>query len=161
MRTSTASQYHPVHNVRSYAFSSTLQGFVFTAILLFSAPSTRGFSNERKNVLVLIGDDAGFETQVYNNSVCKTPNINALAERSVIFRNGFTSVSSCSPSRSTILTGKDNSLESHLDPNKVLGTYFSGNPWTNKGKALITLPIRFPEFDTLLNKVTSPFTFVA
>ena len=118
MRTLTASQYHPVHNVWSYAFSSPLQGFVFTAILLFSAPSTGGFSNERKNVLVLIGDDAGFETQVYNNSVCKTPNINALAERSVIFRNGFTSVSSCSPSRSTILTGKDNSLESRLDPNK-------------------------------------------
>lgn len=105
MRALTASQYHPVHNVRSYAFSSPLQGIVFTSILLFSAPSTRGFSYERKNVLVLIGDDAGFETQVYNNSVCKTPNINALAERSVIFRNGFTSVSSCSPSRSTILTG--------------------------------------------------------
>ena len=121
MRTLTAaSQYHPVHNVRGYAFSSPLQGFVFTSILLFSAaPSTRGFSDERKNVLVLIGDDAGFETQVYNNSVCKTPNINALAERSVIFRNGFTSVSSCSPSRSTILTGKDSSLESRLDPNKV------------------------------------------
>ena len=101
-----ASQYHSVHNVRRCAFSSPLEGFVFTSILLFSVPSTRGFSDERKNVLVLIGDDAGFETQVYNNSVCKTPNINALAERSVIFRNGFTSVSSCSPSRSSILTGK-------------------------------------------------------
>lgn len=160
MRTLTASQYHPVHNVRSYAFSSPLQGFVFTSILLFSAPSTRGFSNERKNVLVLIGDDAGFETQVYNNSVCKTPNINALAERSVIFRNGFTSVSSCSPSRSTILTGKDNSLESRLDPNKVRSSWdiFFGKPLNEQR---ITLPIRFPEFDTLLNKITSPFAFVA
>ena len=133
MRALTASQCsaaHPVHNVRSYAFSSPLQGFVFISILLFSAPSTRGSSNERRNVLVLIGDDAGFETQVYNNSVCKTPNINALAERSVIFRNGFTSVSSCSPSRSTILTGKDNSLESRLDPNKVRSSrdIFFGKP---------------------------------
>ena len=62
--------------------------------------------NERRNVLVIIGDDAGFETQVYNNTICRTPNLNALAKRSVIFKNAFTSVSSCSPSRSTILTGE-------------------------------------------------------
>lgn len=61
--------------------------------------------NERRNVLVIIGDDAGFETQVYNNTICRTPNLNTLAKRSVIFNNAFTSVSSCSPSRSTILTG--------------------------------------------------------
>ncbi|KAL4240735.1 hypothetical protein ACF0H5_001523 [Mactra antiquata] len=58
-----------------------------------------------RNVLVLIADDAGFETKVYNNTVCKTPNINNLAEKSVIFKNAFTSVSSCSPSRSVILSG--------------------------------------------------------
>ena len=61
---------------------------------------------ERRNILILVGDDAGFETQVYNNSVCKTPHLNSLAKRSVIFKNAFTSVSSCSPSRSAILTGK-------------------------------------------------------
>ncbi|XP_013794846.1 N-sulphoglucosamine sulphohydrolase-like isoform X1 [Limulus polyphemus] len=58
-----------------------------------------------KNVLLIIGDDAGFETQVYNNSICQTPNLNKLGEQSIVFRNAFTSVSSCSPSRSTILTG--------------------------------------------------------
>uniref|UniRef100_A0A672Y495 N-sulfoglucosamine sulfohydrolase (sulfamidase) n=1 Tax=Sphaeramia orbicularis TaxID=375764 RepID=A0A672Y495_9TELE len=50
-------------------------------------------------------DDAGFETEVYNNSVVHTPNLRALAQRSLVFNNAFTSVSSCSPSRSTILTG--------------------------------------------------------
>ena len=69
--------------------------------------STEASFKKGKNVLVIIGDDAGFETQVYNNMVCKTPNINALAKRSVIFRNAFTSVSSCSPSRSAILTGEN------------------------------------------------------
>lgn len=77
---------------------------VFFLIVLTCGSITAGL-NERRNVLVIIGDDAGFETQVYNNSVCKTPNINALGKRSVIFKNAFTSVSSCSPSRSTILTG--------------------------------------------------------
>jgi len=76
-------------------------------ILLFSITLSKADSfDKRKNVLVLIGDDVGFQTQVYNNTVCKTPNLNALAKRSVIFRNGFTSVSSCSPSRSAILTGR-------------------------------------------------------
>ena len=76
-------------------------------ISLFSIALSKADSfNTRKNVLVMIGDDVGFQTQVYNNTVCKTPNLNAFAKRSVTFRNGFTSVSSCSPSRSAILTGK-------------------------------------------------------
>ncbi|XP_071802190.1 N-sulphoglucosamine sulphohydrolase-like [Asterias amurensis] len=70
--------------------------------------SQNGISSEhvgKRNVLLFIGDDAGFESQVYNNTVCRTPNINALARKSVIFKHAFTSVSSCSPSRSAILTG--------------------------------------------------------
>ncbi|GAB1599169.1 N-sulphoglucosamine sulphohydrolase-like [Argonauta hians] len=58
-----------------------------------------------RNVLVIVGDDAGFESQIYNNPVCKTPNLNQLAKRSVVFNRAYSSVSSCSPSRSTILTG--------------------------------------------------------
>lgn len=60
---------------------------------------------KRRNVLLIIADDAGFETEVYNNSVVHTPNLRSLAKRSLLFNNAFTSVSSCSPSRSTILTG--------------------------------------------------------
>lgn len=85
-----------------------LQVRVFVMFLLVIVPSapTKASLDEQKNVLVIIGDDAGFESQVYNNTVCKTPNLNKLAKRSVIFRNAFTSVSSCSPSRSAILTGE-------------------------------------------------------
>lgn len=61
--------------------------------------------SKRRNVLLIIADDAGFETEVYNNSVVRTPNLRSLAQRSLVFDNAFTSVSSCSPSRSTILTG--------------------------------------------------------
>ena len=75
-------------------------------LLCMASGSMIARSEERRNVLVIIGDDAGFETQVYNNTVCKTPNLNRLAKRSVIFKNAFTSVSSCSPSRSAILTGE-------------------------------------------------------
>uniref|UniRef100_A0A8C8B3B7 Sulfatase N-terminal domain-containing protein n=1 Tax=Otus sunia TaxID=257818 RepID=A0A8C8B3B7_9STRI len=50
-------------------------------------------------------DDGGFESGAYNNSAIRTPNLDALARRSVIFQNAFASVSSCSPSRASILTG--------------------------------------------------------
>ncbi|KAM6972310.1 N-sulfoglucosamine sulfohydrolase [Aplochiton taeniatus] len=59
----------------------------------------------KRNVLLIIADDAGFETEVYNNSVVRTPHLRSLAQRSLVFQNAFSSVSSCSPSRSTILTG--------------------------------------------------------
>ncbi len=58
-----------------------------------------------RHVLVIVADDAGFETAVYGNHRCKTPYLNEFAKRSLVFKNAFTSVSSCSPSRSAILTG--------------------------------------------------------
>ncbi|XP_061844053.2 N-sulphoglucosamine sulphohydrolase isoform X1 [Nerophis lumbriciformis] len=73
---------------------------LFYLLLYFS------FSQSKtRNVLLIIADDAGFETEVYNNSVVRTPHLRSLAQRSLVFNNAFTSVSSCSPSRSTILTG--------------------------------------------------------
>ncbi|XP_069511297.1 N-sulphoglucosamine sulphohydrolase [Ambystoma mexicanum] len=62
-------------------------------------------ASRRKNVLLIIADDGGFESEVYNNTAIKTPFLRALSQRSVTFQNAFTSVSSCSPSRSAILTG--------------------------------------------------------
>ena len=58
-----------------------------------------------RNVLMMVADDGGFESAVYGNDLCKTPHLNEFARRSVIFRQAYTSVSSCSPSRSAILTG--------------------------------------------------------
>nr|XP_002731111.1 PREDICTED: N-sulphoglucosamine sulphohydrolase-like [Saccoglossus kowalevskii] len=60
---------------------------------------------EKRNVLIILADDYGFENQAYNNTVCQTPHLNKLASHSVIFKHGYTAVSSCSPSRSSILTG--------------------------------------------------------
>ncbi|KAG8181102.1 hypothetical protein JTE90_003151 [Oedothorax gibbosus] len=75
--------------------SSVLLLFVFTTFNVVYA----------KNVLLIVSDDGGFESQVYGNPVCKTPHLNELASKSTIFQNAYTSVSSCSPSRSTILSG--------------------------------------------------------
>ncbi|KAF7989359.1 hypothetical protein HCN44_008033 [Aphidius gifuensis] len=50
-------------------------------------------------------DDAGFEMGAYRNKICQTPNLDKLAKESLIFNNAYTSASSCSPSRSSLLTG--------------------------------------------------------
>lgn len=55
--------------------------------------------------ILFSADDGGFEMGVYRNRICQTPNMDALAKQSLIFNNAFTSVSSCSPSRASILTG--------------------------------------------------------
>uniref|UniRef100_A0A182Q2U5 Sulfatase N-terminal domain-containing protein n=1 Tax=Anopheles farauti TaxID=69004 RepID=A0A182Q2U5_9DIPT len=60
---------------------------------------------EAKNVLLLLADDGGFEMGAYRNRIVQTPNLDALAKESLIFNNAYASVSSCSPSRASILTG--------------------------------------------------------
>ena len=62
-------------------------------------------SPEQKNVLLIYIDDGGFEMGAYGNKAVITPNIDEFAQRAVVFKHGFTSVSSCSPSRSALLTG--------------------------------------------------------
>lgn len=62
-------------------------------------------SAPKKNVLFLVADDAGFEMGSYRKKVVQTPNLDALAKKSLIFNNLFASVSSCSPSRASILSG--------------------------------------------------------
>src|SRR4029079_7781558 len=72
------------------------------AVLLFAAfPAVAG----PKNVVLLIADDLGMQVGCYGDPAAKTPNIDALAKAGTRFTNGFASVSSCSPSRGTILTG--------------------------------------------------------
>jgi len=59
-----------------------------------------------KNVVFLVADDLGLEVGCYGDIAAKTPNIDALAKAGTRFTHGFASVSSCSPSRSTMLTGQ-------------------------------------------------------
>jgi N-sulfoglucosamine sulfohydrolase len=68
---------------------------------------------------------AGF----YGNKDLKTPNLDALAQNGVVFDNAFCSNPSCTPSRSSILTGKyahnlkeGVNLVGRLDSNEVTFT---------------------------------------
>lgn len=58
-----------------------------------------------RNAILMLADDGGFEMGSYRNKICQTPNLDKLSKEGLIFNNAYTSVSSCSPSRSSILTG--------------------------------------------------------
>lgn len=59
----------------------------------------------QRNVVLIVTDDQGMVAGCYGNSVIKTPNIDGLAADGTRFTNAFCTTSSCSPSRSVILTG--------------------------------------------------------
>jgi N-sulfoglucosamine sulfohydrolase len=69
-------------------------------LLLLRAPCAA-----KKAVLFLFEDDGGFALQPYGETTLPTPHLNRLAACGVTFDRAFTSVSSCSPSRASLLSG--------------------------------------------------------
>lgn len=62
---------------------------------------------ERPNVVLFIGDDINWNDYgCYGNKAARTPRIDALASGGLRFTQAFLTASSCSPSRSSIVTGR-------------------------------------------------------
>src|SRR6476620_10011623 len=77
-------------------FVLTITAFLLLSCVALAAP---------RNVVLIVTDDQGMVAGCYGNSVIKTPNIDSLAADGTRFTNAFCTTSSCSPSRSVILTG--------------------------------------------------------
>ncbi len=63
------------------------------------------FAAERPNVVVITTDDMGVQIGAYGDSQARTPSIDKLASEGVLFEHAFCTQSSCSPCRSSIITG--------------------------------------------------------
>ena len=74
-------------------------------ILLLAALTASGFSAEKLNVLFIAVDDLRPELNCYGNKDIHSPNIDALARTGLELDRMYT-YKFCSPSRSSLLTGR-------------------------------------------------------
>jgi N-sulfoglucosamine sulfohydrolase len=82
-------------------------------LLLLAVFLTGAFSPKQKkaelkpNILFILADDWSYPfASIYGDKMIRTPNLEKLAKRGVVFTHAFCSSPSCTPSRSAILTGK-------------------------------------------------------
>ncbi len=84
--------------------------------LVFSfACFTSCFAAKRPNILFVFADDWGQQAGIYAhvlgkggiNDLAKTPNFDKLAKSGVLFKNAFVNAPSCTPCRSSILSGRN------------------------------------------------------
>lgn len=76
---------------------------------LCAAATTPGYAQApaRPNVVLIIADDLAWDDSgAFGNRSVKTPNIDRLAQGGMRFDRAFVTASSCSPSRSSLLTGR-------------------------------------------------------
>lgn len=64
----------------------------------------------RPNVLLILFDDMGYgQLGITGHTIIKTPNIDKLAREGMVFTNGYAGSTVCSPSRISMMTGRDTS----------------------------------------------------
>ena len=73
------------------------------------ADNTSANQGNAPNIVMILADDHGTDALgAYGNPVVQTPNLDALARSGTMFSNAYASSSSCSPSRTVLLTGMHN-----------------------------------------------------
>ncbi len=83
----------------------------FTVLVGFAAASgaeTPGATDKPLNVLMILADDLGWSdtTLMGETTLYKTPNLERLAKRGMVFHQAYAASPLCSPTRASILTGQ-------------------------------------------------------
>ncbi len=74
------------------------------------AASEAPIAAPRPNVLLILFDDMGYgQLGVTGHKIIKTPNIDKLASEGMLFASGYAGSTVCSPSRISLMTGRDSS----------------------------------------------------
>ncbi len=74
------------------------------------------------NILFVIADDWGLHAGAYNTPWVSTPNFDRVAREGLLFRNAYTPMAKCAPSRAILLTGR------HLWQNEEAGNHMAVFP---------------------------------
>ena len=75
------------------------------ALSLSVASAQSGQDKPPLNILLITADDLGLQLGCYGDSITHTPALDALARQGMLFENAYVTQASCSPSRSSMLTG--------------------------------------------------------
>ncbi len=83
-----------------------MRRLLFISFLLLISTTSVGAAERKPNVLFIISDDLGSQALgCYGNAQCRTPNIDALAERGMRFTRTYTQYPVCGPSRAALMSG--------------------------------------------------------
>ena len=80
--------------------------FTLVVTLIAFILSTKPAAGQKKNVLFIAIDDLRPELGTYGMTSVKSPNIDKLASQSIVFERAYCQVALCSPSRTSLLTGR-------------------------------------------------------
>ncbi len=81
---------------------SKLLPLLISAVTVFSS-AARG--QDRPNILWLVSEDNSPFIGAYGDTLAKTPTLDAMAERGVLYENAIANAPVCAPNRATIITG--------------------------------------------------------
>ncbi len=82
--------------------------FSFVLFCQFSSPDTPETAPSKPNILLILSDDHSYPyLSIYGDKNLKTPNLDKLAQRGVLFNRAYTAAPQCVPSRASILTGRN------------------------------------------------------
>lgn len=76
-------------------------------LLIFTALFSNCNAQEKPNIIIFFVDDMGWADVGYRNSEFITPNIDRLKNEGMDFSRAYIATPTCSPSRASILTGKE------------------------------------------------------
>ena len=80
---------------------STLLGILLLPLAIVAHAEVR-----KPNIIVIMADDLGYgDVSCYGHATFKTPNIDKLAAQGQRFTSGYSSASTCTPTRFSLLTG--------------------------------------------------------
>jgi len=78
---------------------------LLAAFILGAQAAEKNLPTRPPNVLFIVVDDLNCALGAYGNHLIKTPNIDALARRGVVFDHAYTQFPLCNPTRASLLTG--------------------------------------------------------